>query len=486
MKKRFPEGFLWGTATSAFQVEMGRSSPSKGSDWYAWVHDKENIRRKIVSGDTPEDGPGSWELYPDDFRLAREELGNNAVRLSMDWARIFPEPTTEVSVEVVRDDHGDVSKVEIDEAVLSELRSLADPKAVRIYREMLSDARSRGLTVMLTLYHWPIPSWLHDPIACRDDVDSAPLRGWLDQSTIIEFAKYAAYTAHTFGDLVDLYATVNEPRIVGQHGYLSDPPEFPPGLYSPEHFMTVLHHLSIAHAVAYDQVKKWDKESSSHLGPATVGVVCVLQYFEPADPGSPRDVEAARFVEYLYNEWSLNSVTKGDFDVDLDGVIQPHEQRPHMVRGCDFIGVNYYTRWFVKHAVKGGDPRFDYALSPGDGELTDSNWDVYPTGLRHVLNWAYARYRRPIYITENGITDSKDERRVGYLLDHLEQLHAAIEDGVPVLGYFHWSLMDNFEWSDGYRMRFGLFSVDRETKERTPTKAAPVYREIASSNTLPE
>jgi beta-glucosidase len=125
-------------------------------------------------------------------------------------------------------------------------------------------------------------------------------------------------------------------------------------------------------------------------------------------------------------------------------------------------------------------------LSPSNGELTDSNWDVYPPGLRHVLNWAYDRYRRPIYITENGITDSKDERRVGYLLDHLEQLHAAIEDGVPVLGYFHWSLMDNFEWSDGYRMRFGLYKVDRETKERTPTKAVPVYREIASSNTLPE
>ncbi|MBC8498229.1 glycoside hydrolase family 1 protein, partial [Candidatus Bathyarchaeota archaeon] len=154
MTKRFPEGFLWGTATSSFQVEMGRGSPSKDSDWWAWVHDDENIRRKIVSGDTPEDGPGSWELYEEDFRLAKKELGNNAIRISIDWARIFPNPTTGVEVEVTRDEHGDVSHVEVNEGGLRELQGLTDPEAVEGYREILQEAKRRELTVILTLYHW--------------------------------------------------------------------------------------------------------------------------------------------------------------------------------------------------------------------------------------------------------------------------------------------------------------------------------------------
>jgi len=483
--KRFPEGFLWGTATSAFQVEMGRGEPATGSDWYAWVTDEPNATAGRVSGDSPEDGPGSWELYSEDFRIAREELGNNAFRLSVDWSRIFPESTESVEVEVHRDRWGDIYIVDVAEDAMRRLRELADGNAVQRYREMFLEANRQELTLMLTLYHWPIPLWLHDPLECRDDVEGASKRGWLDQGTIIEFAKFTAFVADAFGDLVDMYSTINEPRIVSQHGYLTARGEFPPGLNDPQHFRVSMHNLSLAHGIAYDQVKRWDTTSISDLGPATVGVVVVLMHYEPFDASSPEDVVASEFVRYMYNEWYLNSIIKGDFDLNLDGIIQPEEQRPHMVKGCDYIGINYYAKWLVKHEEKGWG-RFDYEITTGDGEISEYGGETYPRGMGLALDWAYERYRRPIYITENGIADSKDERRVPYLLSHLKEMQSAIDRGVPVRGYFHWSLMDNFEWADGYKIPFGLYKVDPKTKERIPTRAVQVYKEIATSNALPE
>jgi beta-galactosidase len=485
--KSFPEGFLWGTATAAFQVEMGKGEPSTRSDWYAWVNDPDNVTCGRVSGDLPEDGPGFWELYPVDFRLAREELGNNAVRLSLDWSRIFPRSTENVEVAVERDGFGNVSGVDVGEGAIRGLREIADTEAVQRYREILSKANEMGLTVLLTLYHWPIPLWLHDPIACRDDVEKADLKGWLDQRTIVEFAKYAAFAADALGDLVDLYATINEPRIVSEHGYLSERGEFPPGLNDPELFLTSMKHLSIAHGVAYEQVKRWDTESMSDLGPASVGVVCVLQYYEPDDPSNALDVAASGFVEYVFNEWFLNSILRGDYDMDTDMVIQPEEHLPHMVKGFDFLGLNYYTRWRIRYAEKGFRSGFNFEFAPCTGSCTDSGYEVYPLGLRYVIDWAYQRCRKPIYVTENGVADAGDGMRERYLLEHLGQVRSAIhEDRVPVRGYFYWSLIDNLEWSDGYKMHFGLFRVNRETKERTPTKAVQVYREIATSNRLPE
>lgn len=356
--KRFPEGFLWGTAICAFQVEMGRGEPSPHSDWYAWVHDERNIARGRVSGDLPEDGPGFWELYSDDLKRAREELGNNAIRLSLDWRRISPDQPRRWGQRWSATDGGTSSA---STSTKTRCRALKDWQTTKPYRGTgrFSEAGRLGLTVMLTLYHWPIPLWLHDPISCRDDVERASLRGWLDQKTIVEFAKYAAFAADAFGDLVDLYATINEPRIVSEHGYLSERGEFPPGLNDPRLFLTSMKNLSIAHGIAYEQVKRWDNASVSGRGPATVCVVTVLQYYEPDNPMDELDVDASDFIEYLFNEWYLNSVFRGEYDMNMDRVIQPEEQLPHLVKGCDFIGLNYYSRWKVKYTEKCGDPRFN-------------------------------------------------------------------------------------------------------------------------------
>ena len=158
---------------------MGRGAPAKESDWFAWVHDGDNIAAGRVSGDTPLDGPGSWELYPEDFRIAREELEittlesrhNDGIRLSLDWSRLFTGSTEAFEVDVGRDEHGNVCDVSVDEAAMEELQALVDLASVERYREMLSEANRVGLTVFLTLYHWPIPLWLHDPIAVRDDLE---------------------------------------------------------------------------------------------------------------------------------------------------------------------------------------------------------------------------------------------------------------------------------------------------------------------------
>jgi len=470
---------------SAFQVEMSRGEIDPNSDWFVWVHDKKNIENGLVSGDLPEDGPGFWELYASDLKMAKEELGNNAIRLSMDWSRIFPTSTTDVPTRVVFDGHGNLSEVDIGEDGMHLLTERANKNSVKRYREILQEARKLGLTSMLTLYHWPLPLWIHDPIACRDDILHATLRGWIDQATIIEFAKYAAFVANTFGDLVDLYATINEPRVVSGLGYLLPGVGFPPGIQDLGLFVRATKNLAIAHGIAYDQVKKWDNVSTSRFGPAFVGVVYDLQYFVPNDEKNPDDIRVTKFQEYVWNEWYLNAVFKGDYDTNLNGIVEPNECLPHLVKGCDYLGVNHYSRSKIRFVEKGGDPRFNFEMVPCEENCTDMGWEIYPPGIRYAVNWAYEKYRRPIMVTENGIADAKDTRRKEYLLSYLRELYKAIdEDGVPVKGYFHWSLLDNYEWARGFEMRFGLFKVDRETKKRSPTRAVPAYKEIATTNAM--
>ena len=486
MGRQFPVGFLWGTAISSFQAEMGLGEPSDKTDWWVWVNDSDNIQKKIVSGDSPLDGPGFWELYAEDIRILRKELGNNSIRLSIDWGRIFPDPTDDIHVSVKLDKYGVVYDVEVTEETLRELDKRAKKTSIIRYREIFDAAKNQCITVMLTLFHWPIPLWLHDPIKCKTDIEHAEKKGWLDNKTVVEFAKFAAYVAFKFGDLVDFYCTINEPRIISEHGYLSAWSEFPPGQYDPDLYLIVLRNTSIAHGLAYEQIKKWDKTSISYLGPCTVGLVPVLQVFAPYDPEDQRDIEAAKLIDYAFNEWGLNAVFHGDFDMNLNYIIESEEQKPYTVKGCDFLGVNYYSRWKIKYVKKSEKPLANFKLMPCEGDCTDFGWEIYPEGIKIVLNWAYKRYRRPLYITENGIADEKGDTRNRYLLAHIEKLHQTIyEDEVPVRGYYHWTLMDNFEWSDGYRIHFGLFNVDRETKKRTPTKTVEVYRKIAVSNSLP-
>ncbi len=469
MKIEFPEGFIWGTAISAFQTEMGSSNEGNfdGTDWYEWANSPQIIKEGIVSGDRPQEGDGFWDTYQEDLKLARS-LGNNAFRMSIEWARIFPEPTIPVDASFSKNNNGEPLSFRKTAGTLSQLKSLANEDAINHYNQIVEYAHSLGLQVFMTLYHWPLPLWLHRPVNCHNDVNGERAKGWLNESTIEEFAKYAYYISKTIGPRVEFWETINEPEVIATNGYIfGSDSGFPPGLADIPMGFRVERNLAFAHNLAFKILKK-------NTGRQT-GIGTAPPHFEPVS-NDPKDVEVANTARYLSNEWILNAAINGEFDNGLSGV--PDEKIPDF-GGTDYVGIDYYLRLRVKYSE---EDQYAGALPmktlPCD-DCTDFEWDIYPEGIRKVTKWIYERYRRPIYILENGIADSADKKRARYIADHLKSLSLAISsDGVPVKGYFHWSLMDNFEWAKGYSMRFGLYSVDYRTKERVKRESASTYERV--------
>ncbi len=468
MKVEFQKKFIWGCAISAFQTEMGASEEAKfeGTDWYQWTHSEEIKNEGLVSGDLPEEGDGFYDLYRTDINNARS-LGCNAFRLSIEWGRLFPNSTESIPCEVKKGNHGEILDVTMDEDSIRMLGSMVNKEAVKRYKEILTYIRSMGMKVFLTAYHWPLPSWLHDPVECHKDIDSCRKRGWLDEKTIIEYAKYVYYIAREFSDLVDVWETINEPEVIASQGYFLGPTSgFPPAVSNILLAMMVEKNLSLAHSVAYRIMKKEDKGKE-------VGIGFAFQYFEPATAGE-RDKKATEFVRYMSNEWILNLIVKGLLDEDGDGVAETHLDLP----GTDYIGLDYYQRVRVSAGPEFESNPFDFKFEDCL-DCTDFKWDIYPQGLENVLSLLYEKYGKPIYILENGIADERDEKRGRYIEEHIKFMAKAMaENKIPVLGYFHWSIIDNFEWADGFSMRFGLFGVDYKTKERVRRRSADVFERI--------
>jgi beta-galactosidase len=468
---KFPEGFKWGTAISAFQTEMGTSdeSVSSNSDWYVWVHDEGNIKDGLVSGDLPEKGDGFWDLYRLDIKNA-SMMGNNSFRLSVDWARIFPETTESVYVDV--DYEGDkIADVSLPERSLKEMLSICNQKAIEHYRDIFKFIKDSGLSVLLTIYHWPLPLWLHDPIACYKSKGECDRAGWLDEKTIIEFGKYAHFVSWVFSKYVDVWETINEPDVIATQGYLFGVVSgFPPGISDINKTIQVERNLALAHNVAYKSIKRINRNSE-------VGVGTAPQYFEPADD-SPESKKLVRYISYLNNEWFLNAVNFGIFDNNIDMLF---DERMEKIAPPDYIGIDYYQRLKIRHTNVPGLPYlYNMELLPCE-DCSDFKWDIFPAGMREVCKEIFDRYHRPIYILENGVADAEGKKRQRFLVEHLKQLEMVIsEDGIPVKGYYHWSLIDNYEWAKGFSMRFGLYRVDYKTKERHPTEAVELYRRICT------
>jgi beta-galactosidase len=469
MLPKFPDNFLWGTAISAFQTEMGNSEQSICSnlDWYEWANNEKIKSEKLVSGDRPQDGDDFWDLYENDLKLAKS-LGNNAIRFSIEWGRIFKDETFSVPGEFRRDERGEPLDFIPASNTLEKLKQIADMDAVDHYLNMIKSANKNGLKVALTLYHWPIPLWLHDPIRAHMNLDNAERRGWIDGSTIEEFAKYSYFASLIFRNLPELWETINEPEVIALNGYLfGDTSGFPPGLSSVPLAFQVERNLAFAHNLAYRTLKKNTDRP--------VGIGTSPPYFEPAGEDR-RDAEMADTARYMNNEWILNAIVNGEFDNGLTG--KPDEKIANF-GGSDYIGIDYYSRMRVRYSEKS-----TYAsVLPLEFlpciNCSDFQWDIYPLGMREVLKWIYRKYGRPMYILENGIADSKDEKREEYIISHIKALHDSIyEDRLDVRGYFHWSLIDNYEWSSGFSKRFGLYEVDYVTKERKRRKSAEAYERI--------
>jgi beta-glucosidase/6-phospho-beta-glucosidase/beta-galactosidase len=464
--QRFPRHFVWGVATSGFQTEMGGTpaNADRGSDWWAWTHADTG-----VSDDRPERGPGSWNAFRRDNRLARG-LGVAAFRLGIEWSRIFPRAT---------DDAGGVR----------ELDALADQRAVRHYRAVLRDVRRRGLTPFVTVNHFTLPLWIHDPLATQralagrgaDDPlpEFAEPAGWLQERTVREFAKYADYLAWKLGDLVRFWTPINEPVVVATNGYVNVPAvfagNFPPGALSYTAAYTAFLNLADANARAYDAIKGRDRD-------ARVGLVQNMIAF------TPRDTDAGRHADQLFNRAFLDAAIRGVYDRDADGTVDEGEREPELAGKADFLGVNYYFRGRVTalgQPVSTRIPLLDFAPSVSyrtarHPELPECpttcsglGSELYAPGFRAVLRTA-GSYGLPVYITENGVADATDRLRPSFLRAHLRVLRRAMRDGlVRARGYFHWSLTDNFEWAEGYAPKFGLF-----TRERRARRSARLFERI--------
>ncbi|MEO8092079.1 MAG: glycoside hydrolase family 1 protein [bacterium] len=499
----FPDDFLWGTALAGFQAEAGKGrNADPVSDWYVWMHDPGNIAAGTVSGDVPEDGPGHWQRFRHDLDLVAGDLQNNAFRFSIEWSRIFPRSTEEIDV-----------GARIDEADLKRLDKLADQRAVHHYRNVLRAAAKRDITPFVTLHHWTIPTWLHDPIATRaalagrgpnDPLPELDAGGWLESETVGEFEKYAAYVGWKLGARADHWNTLNEPLVQVTNGFVNVPgligAYWPPGVFSFTGAIAALLNLEQANSVAYDALKRFDRSDADGDGSASrVGPVMNMIAFTPANPSSPAYQEATEHADYLFNRLFLNAVVRGDIDANADGAISPGEEQLHG-RKADFVGLNYYFRSRVSalgFSLTPAIPILDFIpattyASPADPSLpacpttcSELGAEIYPEGFRRVIGTA-AGYGLPVYVTENGIADEDDDQRPVYLTEHLRQLRLAIaEDDADVRGYFHWSLMDNLEWVYGYQPKFGLYSVDPDSLERTSRPSARLYAEIAGENALP-
>lgn len=427
----FPDGFLWGTATAGHQVEGG----NEHSNWWAW--EQEGL---VADGTRSGRACDYWNRYPEDHALM-EQMGHNVFRLGVEWARIEPR------------------RGEFDEAALTH------------YVEMLADLQSRGLQVCLTLNHWVLPQWFSER------------GGWCDAAAVEDWENFVRHVVPRLAPHVDLWITLNEPMVPALGGYLVA--YHPPCRANPFVAAKVVRRLLAAHAVAYRAIHDLVPAAPGG-GPTQVGFAAACQLFRPFHgEGFLRrleDVIARVAARVMYRVWDL-SVEQGRavFPCGFGGRI------PGLEGSLDFVGMNYYTRVSVRLSGNTFSNVKSVGTTPPRGiETTEMGWEVYPPGFHAVLMEAWERFRKPIYITENGCCETGDDMRRRYLLSHLHQVHRAIGDGADIRGYMLWSFMDNFEWREGFQKKFGIVEVDHADPDlrRRPRKSAVMYAAIIGENGL--
>ena len=437
--RSFPEGFVWGAATASYQIEGAAREDGRGeSIWDRFSHTPGRVR----NGDTGDVACDHYHRYRDDVALMAG-LGFNAYRFSVSWSRVLPSGT------------GAVNQAGLD-----------------FYDRLVDELLAHEIAPFVTLYHWDLPQALEDA------------GGWPVRATAEAFAEYAGIVAARLGSRVRSIATLNEPWVVADHGYRTG--AHAPGRSDPGAAIAAAHHLLVAHGLGVQAIRA--------AAPATLaGIVLNLGPQLPAS-SHPLDLEAACAEHDWLNRWFLDplvgraypepprwaaGVARGEVrDGDMERIAAP----------LDFLGVNYYSRNRVRSPLL---PPLEPAGDPP--ERTGMGWEVYPAGLAEVLEFAASRTGAlPIYITENGaaypvdeVDPARDPARVSFLRRHLDAALDAIGRGVPLRGYFAWSLLDNFEWAHGYGPRFGIVHVDYQTLERRVRDSGRFLGAVARSGRLP-
>jgi len=412
--------FLWGAGTSAHQVEGGND----GSDWWDW----EQLPDKIRNGDRSGAACGSWTRYEEDLDLLTS-MNLDAYRFSVEWSRIEPQA------------------------------GRYDESAIEHYRKLLLACRARGITPMVTLHHFTNPRWF------------AALGGWEKLENLSHFVGFARLMGERYGDLVDHWITINEPEVLAFRGY--DEGAWPPGVKDRSRALVVIANLLEAHGLASAALRETDRVDADGDGaPARIGAAKHWVLLEPLRAWNPLEHLSAMLQNGVFNVAVVRALAGGPIDLSIPGA-KPVRRHVDALRGSsDFLGVNYYTRWLV--SIGGKEPR---VARPG-AAVSDLGWEFYPAGLERAL-LASASFGLPLYVAENGIADAEDRLRPAFIRESLASLDRARARGVDVRGYFHWSLLDNFEWNDGYHGKFGLCAVDfgKADAPRTPRPSAHVYAE---------
>lgn len=445
MRTQFPAGFVFGAATSAYQIEGAVDEDGRGpSIWDTFV------RRpgRVVGGHHGDVAIDHYHRFAEDVAIMAE-LGLTAYRFSVSWPRIQP------------DGSGGIN-----------------PKGLDFYKRLMDELLARDIQPWLTLYHWDLPQALEDR------------GGWPERDTAYRFADYAAAVHEALHDRVHTWATVNEPWCAAFLGYASG--EHAPGRREPGNALSAAHHLNLAHGLAVQAIR-----------PSRVGGCVNLYAITPASD-DPRDVAAAKKIDGLQNRLFLDALLTGRYPGDIP--MRPREGDMELISApIDVLLVNYYSRYTVSGTAPGrasasaaptgaGSPWVgaeDVAFLDGGRPVTAMGWEIDADGLREVLAGVARDYPPiPLVVSENGaafddVVDGgrvRDPDRTAYLEAHLEACRRAIDEGVPLEGYFAWSLMDNFEWAWGYGKRFGLVHVDFQTQRRLPKDSARWYSQIIRQN----
>lgn len=419
----FADPFYWGVASAAFQVE---GSPAD-SDWKIWTH----TPGKIEDGTNADRATDFWNRYDEDFQLAGKtdgespSLGANAFRISLAWERIEPE------------------------------KGKFSEDALNHYLEMVKSMRQHGLEPFLTLHHFAFPLWV------------AKGGGPLADSFPNDFAEYAEKVVQFFaqhGSPVHFWMTFNEPNVLAYEGYIYG--EWPPGEKGPtQEALKVQFNLAQAHLLAAHKMKIADPTSK-------VGIALHWRVFQPKRKNF-LDARVATVLDFLFNRYFLNTIVKGSPCTSLIQMFCA-KTKISTAGALDFIGVNYYSRSLASFTVKAPY----YVVEEGTGpHKNDLGWEIYPEGLGIALK-DLSDYKKSIVITENGIADHADRWRSSFLLDHIKVLKEAQRSGIDVMGYFYWSLTDNFEWARGLKANFGLVEIRYDTFKRIPRPSFYTYQKI--------
>jgi beta-glucosidase len=466
---RFPDGFVWGTATASYQIEGAVDADGRGrSIWDTFTHEP----GRVADGTTGDVACDHYHRYREDVALMAA-LGLPAYRFSIAWPRVQPAGS------------GTVNQAGLD-----------------FYDRLVDTLLEHGIRPLATLYHWDLPQPLQDA------------GGWPNRETALRFADYAQVVAHALGDRVPTFTTLNEPWCSAYLGYAAG--AHAPGIADPAAALAAAHHLNLAHGLGAAALRAALPAGSG------VSLTLNLALVRPASD-SEADRDAARHVDALANRIFLDPVLRGSYPDDLltdlrhvtDWAFIRDGDTATIHAPLDVLGVNYYTPAVIAAATpelraaaaaaalavpKGTDgprpyPGTELAVElPQPGPYTDMHWPIDPSGLTELLLRVHHDYPGvPLMVTENGAAYPDqpgadgvvhDSDRIRYLHDHLAAVHAAIAAGADVRGYYVWSLMDNFEWAEGLAKRFGIVHVDFDTQARTPKDSARWYREVIATNGL--